>query len=36
MTEYAEYDFEKPCLDPQDVCAYLGIKGNYLGHEVQG
>ncbi len=35
MTELTKYDFEKPCLDPQDVCNFLGIKGNYLGHEVQ-
>lgn len=31
----AIYDLLIPCLDPQDVCAFLKIKGNYLGHDVQ-
>jgi hypothetical protein len=29
-----KYDLLVAWLDPKDVCGWLGIKGNYLGHEV--
>jgi hypothetical protein len=35
MAELVTCDYLRPGLEPQDVCKFLGIKGNYLGHEVQ-
>ena len=32
--EPVKYDFDEACLEPKTLCSFLGIKGNYLGHEV--